>query len=348
MGIVTITRVDVKLVARGRCNGKWLLASGCYYWAVKEPRVSPGSIIFSAGADAVFLNTVSSGIFYVMQNEPRLRSCAVAECVGTFILIFFGCGAVHVAVSLGGLTGGWQVASVWGFAVTLAIYAVGNISGAHINPAITVAMTCWGGFPRARVPAYIAAQLAGAFLAACCLYVIFAGSIAEYEKQNGITRGKPESVVTAAMYGEYHPNPTVKLHAAAASEGIDTVGTGAAVFAEVLGTALLAFCVFAFTDRRNKGSPGGRLAPFFIGATVTLLVVVLGPVTQACLNPARDFGPRIFAALAGWGEIALPGPRGLVDTLAVYLAAPIAGGVLGGLAYQRLIGDSQPDESAEA
>ena len=81
---------------------------------------------------------------------------------------------------------------------------------------------------------------------------------------------------------------------------------------------------------------------------MTLLVVVLGPVTQACLNPARDFGPRIFAALAGWGEIALPGPRGIVDTLAVYLAAPIAGGVLGGLAYQLLIGDSQPDESAEA
>ena len=282
-----------------------------------------------------------------MNNEPKLRSCAVAECVGTFILVFFGCGSVHVAVTLDALTGGWQVASVWGFAVTLAIFAVGNISGAHINPAITVAMTVCGGFPRTRAPAYIASQLAGAFLAACCLYAIFSGSIARFEKEQGITRGEQGSVVTAAMYGEYHPNPTVRLHADAAKERVDTVGLAAAVFAEVLGTAILAFCVFAFTDRRNKGGPGDLMAPFFIGATVALLVAVLGPVTQACLNPARDFGPRIFAALAGWGEIALPGPRGLPDTLAVYLVAPVAGGVLGGVAYRVLIGAVQPAEPEE-
>ena len=283
-----------------------------------------------------------------MHQEPRLRSCAIAECLGTFLLVFFGCGSVHAAVTLDALQGGRQVASVWGFAVTLAIYAVGNISGAHINPAITIAMTCWRGFPLARAPVYIASQLAGAFLAACCLYAIFSGTIAEYELQNEIVRGSPESLVTAAMYGEYHPNPTIRLHSAAADGHRDTVGFGAAVFAEMLGTALLAFCVFALTDRRNSTRPGASLGPFFVGATVALLVAVVGPVTQACLNPARDFGPRIFAALAGWGEVALPGPRGLFDTLAVYLAAPVAGAVFGGLVYRELIGAAQPAESDAA
>ena len=286
------------------------------------------------------------GYFYSVSNQQKLQHCAVAECVGTFILVFFGCGSVHVAVTLDALQGGWQVASVWGFAVTLAIYAVGNVSGAHINPAITVALTACGRFPRARVPAYIGSQLAGAFLAAGCLYVIFSGSIARFEDEQGITRGEPQSVVTAAMYGEYYPNPTLRLHREAEKDGVTTVGFAAAVFAEVLGTAFLAFCVFALTDRNNKGGPGQLLSPFFIGATVALLVAVLGPVTQACLNPARDFGPRIFAALAGWGQVALPGPGGLADTLVVYLVAPVAGGVLGGVVYSRLIGPAQSDDSA--
>ncbi len=264
------------------------------------------------------------------------------------MLVFFGCGSVHVAVTLDALQGGWQVASVWGFAVTLAIYAVGNISGAHINPAITVALTVCGRFPRARVPVYIGSQLAGAFLAAACLYAIFSGSIARFEQEKGIERGAPESVVTAAMYGEYYPNPTIRLHQDAPKAGAATVGLPAAVFAEVLGTAFLAFCVFALTDRNNKGGPGKQLSPFFIGATVALLVAVLGPVTQACLNPARDFGPRIFAALAGWGPVALPGPAGLAATLAVYLVAPVAGGVLGGVVYCRLIGPAQAGDSAGA
>ena len=276
-----------------------------------------------------------------MSKDQEIQPCALAECVGTFILVFFGCGSVHVAVTLDALQGGWQVASVWGFAVTLAVYAVGNISGAHINPAITLALTVCGRFPRRRVPAYVGSQLAGAFLGACCLYVIFSGSIARFEEEKGITRGEPESIVTAAMYGEYYPNPTIRLHQDAAREKVVTLGLGAAVFAEVLGTAFLAFCVFALTDPDNKGGPGRLLSPFFIGATVALLVAVLGPVTQACLNPARDFGPRIFAALAGWGPVALPGPGGLGATLAVYLAAPLAGGVLGGVAYCRLFGPSQ-------
>src|SRR5690606_14038767 len=127
--------------------------------------------------------------------------------VGTFILIFFGCGAVHSAVLLGALAGLWQIAIVWGVAIMLAIHAVGAISGAHINPAITVAMYCWDGFRRERVLPYIAAQFLGAFLAAACLFTLFSPALREVEQRKGVVRGQPGSEITATCYGEYFPAP---------------------------------------------------------------------------------------------------------------------------------------------
>src|SRR5205814_10525120 len=82
----------------------------------------------------------------------------------------------------------------------------------------------------------------------------------------------------------------------------------AACAAEVLGTLILALAVCALTDERNRAAPGAHLAPVFIGLTVAVLIAVIAPLTQACFNPARDFGPRLFASLAGWGPVALPGP----------------------------------------
>jgi len=277
-------------------------------------------------------------------SKDCLGRCCAAELIGTFLLVFIGCGAVHVAVTLGALEGVWQVASMWGFAVALAIYAIGNISGAHINPAITVAMACFGGFSKSRVVPYILAQLVGAFLAACALYVIFSGSISAYEAANDIVRGARGSEVTASMYGEFFPNPTVGLHGSGEDAKIENLSTGSAAFAEILGTAILAFCVCAFTDGRNKGSPGDRMAPFFIGMTVAVLIGVLGPLTQACLNPARDFGPRLFSSMAGWGGVAWTGEVGIGPILLVYLVSPILGAVGGAALYTKVIGPSQPSE----
>src|SRR5262245_500762 len=95
----------------------------------------------------------------------------LGEVIGTYILIFFGCGVVHAAVLHGAQTGIWQVAIVWGLGVMVAVYVVGAISGAHINPAITVALAAWGQFPRPQVLPYILSQLVGAFLAAATLFV---------------------------------------------------------------------------------------------------------------------------------------------------------------------------------
>jgi glycerol uptake facilitator protein len=105
-----------------------------------------------------------------------------------------------------------------------------------------------------------------------------------------------------------------------------------AFFAELLGTLVLAMVVFAVTDERNSEAPPGGLAPVFIGLTVSGLISVIAPLTQACFNPARDFGPRLFAFLAGWGSIALPGTRG-TGFLTVYIIAPILGAIIGSGLY---------------
>jgi glycerol uptake facilitator protein len=130
------------------------------------------------------------------------------------------------------------------------------------------------------------------------------------------------------------------------------VSQPAAFLAEALGTLILAVVVFSVTDERNTAGPGSRLAPVFIGLTVAALISVIAPLTQACFNPARDFGPRLFACLAGWGTIAIPGPRGL-GFLTVYMVAPILGALAGAHLYDLLLRprgpawDSQGESSCQ-
>src|SRR5436190_12262374 len=112
---------------------------------------------------------------------PSLVRTLLAEGLGTFILVLFGCGAVHAAVLTGAQSGLWQVAIVWGMGVALAVYCVGGVSGAHINPAITIALATWGRFGWSSVAPYIAAQLGGAILAAACLFVIYGPSLKQKE-----------------------------------------------------------------------------------------------------------------------------------------------------------------------
>ena len=273
------------------------------------------------------------------ESDPSLPRQFVAEVFGTFLLIFFGCGAVHAAVLTGAQSGLWQVAIVWGVAIMLASYAVGGVSGAHINPAMTLAFAIWRGFPKSRVLPFIAAQLVGAMLAACLLFVLFGPQLAAKEKEKLVTRGEPGSIVTATCYGEYFPNPgglaagdepySAEKHAEWRALGSPSL----AFLAELFGTLILGFVVFALTDERNRGQPASGQAPIFIGLTVAVLISVLAPLTQACFNPARDFGPRLFAFFAGWGSVALPGQDSW-SWLTVYIVAPILGAACGGGLYE--------------
>lgn len=265
-----------------------------------------------------------------------IRSC-ISEVMGTYILVFFGVGSVHAAVLTGAQEGVWQVAVVWGVAISLAIYATGAISGAHINPAITMAFAAYRGFPRRRVLPYILAQLAGAFLAAATLYGLFCGIEAHFEASHALIRGAPGSELSAMVYGEYFPNPAI-LGTSAQSFAAVTIWQ--AMIAEAVGTAFLGFFVFALTDERNPGRPGGALFPVFIGLAVSIVISIIAPITQAGLNPARDFGPRLFAFLAGWGSIAIPGPRG--GFFNVYILAPVIGALAGAAVYEFVVRPSFP------
>jgi glycerol uptake facilitator protein len=285
----------------------------------------------------------------VSQSGCSLRTKCLAECVGTYLLVLFGCGVVHSAVLTGAQGGLWEIAIVWGLAIMLAIYVVGGISGAHINPAVTVAFASRGRFAWRLVPSYICAQLVGAFAAAATLFLLFGPMLEAKELEKGVTRGQPGSEVTAMCYGEYFPSPgplagSPGLYSPEARRKLDRlVSEPVAFLAEMLGTLILATVVFAVTDERNATCPS-KLAPVFIGLTVSALISFIAPLTQACFNPARDFGPRLFAFLAGWRAIALPGCTS-TGFLTVYVAAPVVGALVGAHLYDLVLRPSVPDSS---
>lgn len=263
-----------------------------------------------------------------MKRPNRLFGECLSEFLGTLILVFFGVGAVNTAVLAGAQQGLWQVAVVWGVAIALAIYTAGAVSGAHINPAITAAMAVWRGFPKAKVAPYMVSQLAGAFCGSLILYGLFHGMIAHFEAVNGLVRGGPGSELSAMVFGEYFPNPAMIGTTAEAYRQVSVV---TAMFGEAIGTAFLACFVFALTEPRNPDTPR-FMVPLFIGLTVSIIISIVAPLTQAGLNPARDFGPRLVCYIVGWGSVAIPGARGGFFT--VYILSPVIGAVFGAGVYQ--------------
>lgn len=276
------------------------------------------------------------------ESQTTLFRMMIAEWFGTLLLVLVGCGAVHASVLLNAQSGIWQVAVVWGIAIMLAIFAVDSISGAHINPAMTIAFACWGRHPWRLVLPYVLAQTLGAFTGAAILFFLFSGFLAAKEKEKEVIRGEPGSVVTAMCYGEYYPNPGGlaagdSVYDAERHEQLRSrFSHHQACVAEFIGTAILAIVVFSLTDARNNASPQSNLVPVFIGLTVSALISVLAPLTQAGFNPARDFGPRLVAYFAGWGQVALPGLADL-SWLTVYIVAPIAGAIAGGGFHQCIL-----------
>lgn len=262
------------------------------------------------------------------------------EVLGTFILIFFGLGAVHGAILTGSMSGLMQVAIAWGIAVMLGVYASGALSGAHLNPAVTLAFAVWREFPWRLVPGYMLAQLVGAFVAAWLLNVMYGGMIEAHHLAEGIDPRSASGAATAMMYGMYFPNPDGDPQW---MERWGELSAWGACLAETVGTALLVGMVFCLTDHRNGTKPRSWLVPLIIGMTVTGIICLVAPLTQAGLNPARDLGPRLAAYLAGWYETAFPGPRG---GFWVYTVGPFAGGLIGAWSWEFLAsGFKETEES---
>lgn len=263
-----------------------------------------------------------------MTRSPFWPAIA-GEYMGTFVLVFFGVGVVNAAVVTGAQVGLWQVAVVWAIGVSLGIYTSAALSGAHINPAITVVTVVYDRFPPLRALAYVAAQVAGAMSASLVLYGMFSEAILEFERRHGLLRGGPGSERSAMVFGEYFPNPAVF---GTAEDAWRIVGHNGAFLAEMIGTAMLAFIVAAVTHPRNIARPPVAAQALLIGLGVAAIISVVAPLTQAGLNPARDFGPRVVSWFMGWGDIAFPGPRG--GWLTVYIVAPVVGALIGGGIYR--------------
>lgn len=265
-----------------------------------------------------------------MLPYPSLVRALAGELLGTYLLVLFGTGSVATAVLTEAQIGLWQVAVVWGFGVTIAIYPSAALSGAHLNPAVSLAFALWrrADFPIGRLFPYITAQLLGAICASITIAWLFRPFLLRFEAVKGIIRGTPGSELSAMIFGEYFPNPALF--------GTDTaaralVSPGHAALVEGFGTAILVLVIFALTTSRNTTAPAANLTPFFIGFTVAVLISLFAPITQAGWNPARDFGPRIVASFLGWGNIAIPGPD---NGFWVYIVGPFIGGPLGGLVWQ--------------
>jgi len=245
----------------------------------------------------------------------------VGELLGTFILVLFGCGSVAVAVLFGEYNSILQIGIAWGFGVMLAIYLTRHLSCAHLNPAVSIAMVISKRMTARKLPAYLGAQFLGAFIAGFAIFLLFAPSIEVYESTRHIVRGTAASVDTARMFGEFYPNPG----------GNAVVSMPLAIAAEAFGTFLLLLFIFALTEGCNVGRPSDTMAPVFIGLTVTSIICLIAPLTQAGLNPARDFGPRIVAWLTGWGSAAFPDSHS--GFFWVYIVGPIIGGSIAALFF---------------
>jgi glycerol uptake facilitator len=206
------------------------------------------------------------------------------------------------------------------------VYAVGGISGAHINPAVTLVFAARRGFPWRRVPGYMGAQLAGAFVGAALVYVVYKGAIDSYEGANHITRGDPNSVPTFSIFATF---PAKYLS--------NWVGP---FVDQVVGTAFLVAFIFALVDERNQ-PPLANLAPVISGFVVVAIGLSYGADAGYAINPARDLGPRLFAAIAGWGKIAFPGDYGNVSTYFwIRIVGPFVGGLIGAVFYDVGIRDT--------
>jgi glycerol uptake facilitator protein len=256
----------------------------------------------------------------VCQNDAK---SFIGEFIGTFILVFFGCSSVGVAVIFGSFSGLFQVAMIWGLGVTVAIYTTRHLSCAHLNPAVSLAMVIGKRMTLSKMAVYWVAQFLGAFIAASLIYLIFNNVISQFEIANGIIRGAKESVITAQMFGEFFPNPGVQK--------AFTLSSANAFFVEAIGTFVLVFIIFSLTEDCNVGKPDSNLAPFFIGMTVTALIGITAPFTQTGLNPARDFSPRLFSYFAGWKSAAMP--DGGLGFLWVYILGPMVGATVASIVF---------------
>jgi MIP family channel proteins len=253
---------------------------------------------------------------------------AAAEFLGTFVLIVFGSAVVAQVVFGQGGSGTYiSINIAWGLAVTMGVYASAGVSGAHLNPAVTLALAVHRGFPWSKVLPYTLAQMAGAFTGAAVTFLTYRDAFNHFD--NGV-RQVTGTQGTAGIFATY-PAPFLSLLGGFVDQ--------------VVGTALLMLLIFALGDTRNfaPDGPAARFGPVLVGAAVVLIGMSFGFNAGYAINPARDLGPRLFTFVAGWGPDVFRAGDGWWW---VPVVAPPIGAVLGGFVYDGLITRHHPQEAA--
>ena len=270
----------------------------------------------------------------------------LAELLGTFVLILLGTGSVAVAVV--GLPGSGRqavafgaanwliIAFGWGFGVVFGVYVAGGVSGAHLNPAVTLAFAARRGFSWKRVGPYWFAQLVGAFLAAATVFGSYSWAINSFNDKAGLARDKSLGTfsIFATFPAQYFGN-----------------SWWGPLLDQIIGTAVLLLLICALIDTRNT-APLSNLGPFLIGMVVVAIGLSIGTNAGYAINPARDFGPRLWTYFLGWGKIALPGNfQWFSNYVWIPIVGPLIGGLVGIIVYDLFIGQvlhaRTPEEQEE-
>ncbi|MFF7214795.1 MIP/aquaporin family protein [Streptomyces sp. NPDC008238] len=276
-----------------------------------------------------------------LRRRGGLLGECLAEFLGMFVLVSFGCGVAAMAVAAlpgSGRTAGATTSFVgagdwvmpvlgWGLAVTFGVYVAGGVSGAHLNPAVTLAFAVRRRFPWVKVVPYVVAQLVGAFAAAVLVYVVYHDAINAFDRA---MKGPKTDGHTLASFSIFGTVPAPYFQGSLWGPLVD----------QIVGAAFMLIFIMAVIDLRN---PAVRvyLGPVVIGLAVAAIGLSYGANAGYAINPARDFGPRLFAWAMGWGELALPGsqPGAFSDYFWVPIVGPLIGGVIGVLVYDLFIGD---------
>jgi glycerol uptake facilitator protein len=268
----------------------------------------------------------------------------LSEFFGTFVLIAFGDGVVAMAVAAlpgTGRTAGptviFQAAGDWllitwgwAMAVAFAVWVAGGVSGAHINPAVTLAFAVRRKFAWNKVLPYWVAQVAGAFVGAALVFLVYFNSIDAFNIAAKTPRSSGSALATYSIFATF---PAKYFGGGLAGPLID----------QIVGTAFLLIFVVAVIDIRNAAVQS-NLAPLVIGLCVAAIGMSYGANAGYAINPARDFGPRLFAFFAGWGKVALPGTYNssgfaFSNYFWVPIVGPLIGAVVGIVLYDLFIGD---------
>src|SRR5438132_364014 len=260
-----------------------------------------------------------------MVSKQSLRGELSAEFVGTLVLIALGDGVVAMVALFGKdvpgevVKGGYtNITLGWGLAVFLGICVAGRISGAHLNPAVTLTLAVFRGFPWRKVLPFTLAQVAGAFAGAGLVYLNYLPAFRKFD---------PGLSNTAGVFATFPAFPGAHW--------------GFFLLDQTIGTALLLGLILAITDPDNQPVPPG-LQPFAVGLIVVAIGVSWGGMHGYAINPARDFGPRLFTLVAGFRNTGFGTPA-----LWVPIVGPFLGGLIRAITYDHFIRPSLPGRAAE-